>query len=68
MNNSTLWASWMIRGPQHALYYSGDTGYAEHFKTIRAWVRNLSGERHLQTSLGSSRRYGQNRRGNPFAV
>jgi L-ascorbate metabolism protein UlaG (beta-lactamase superfamily) len=36
MNNSTLWASWMIRGPQHALYYSGDTGYADHFKTIRA--------------------------------
>jgi len=36
MNNSTLWASWMIRGPQHALYYSGDTGYADHFKAIRA--------------------------------
>ena len=36
MNNSTLWASWMIQGPQHSLYYSGDTGYADHFKAIRA--------------------------------
>jgi len=35
MNNSTLWASWMLKGPAHALYYSGDTGYASHFKTIR---------------------------------
>lgn len=35
MNNSTLWASWMVKGPQHALFYSGDTGYAGHFKAIR---------------------------------
>jgi L-ascorbate metabolism protein UlaG (beta-lactamase superfamily) len=35
MDNSTLWASWMIRGPAHAVYYSGDTGYAGHFRTIR---------------------------------
>lgn len=36
MNNSTLWASWMVKGPTHSFYFSGDTGYAEHFKTIRA--------------------------------
>ena len=36
MNNSTLWASWMVKGPTHSVYYSGDTGYAEHFKAIRA--------------------------------
>ncbi|MDR7307630.1 MBL fold metallo-hydrolase [Rhodoferax saidenbachensis] len=35
MNNSTLWASWMLKGPNHSAYYSGDTGYAEHFKAIR---------------------------------
>lgn len=36
MDNSTLWSSWMIRGPQHSVYFSGDTGYAGHFKEIRA--------------------------------
>ena len=35
MNNSTLWSSWMLRGAQHAVYFSGDTGYAEHFAEIR---------------------------------
>lgn len=34
MDNSTLWASWVIKGPQHSFYISGDTGYAEHFKAI----------------------------------
>ncbi len=36
MNNSTLWASWMVKGPSHSMYYSGDTGYAGHFRAIRA--------------------------------
>lgn len=36
MNNSTLWASWMVQGPTHSVYFSGDTGYADHFKAIRA--------------------------------
>jgi L-ascorbate metabolism protein UlaG (beta-lactamase superfamily) len=36
MDNSTLWASWMIKGPSHSAYFSGDTGYADHFKTIAA--------------------------------
>jgi L-ascorbate metabolism protein UlaG (beta-lactamase superfamily) len=35
MNNSTLWASWMVKGPTHSMYFSGDTGYADHFKAIR---------------------------------
>nr|WP_295786648.1 MBL fold metallo-hydrolase [Rhodoferax sp.] len=34
MNNSTLWTSWMVKGPTHSLYFSGDTGYADHFKAI----------------------------------
>ena len=35
MNNATLWASWFVKGPEHSVYYSGDTGYAGHFKAIR---------------------------------
>ena len=35
MNNSTLWASWMLKGPTHSVYFSGDTGYASHFAEIR---------------------------------
>ncbi|MBF0430203.1 MAG: MBL fold metallo-hydrolase [Fibrobacteria bacterium] len=30
----TLWASWSIQGPHHNVYFSGDTGYQECFKTI----------------------------------
>ena len=25
--NSTLWASWVLRGPQHSFYFGGDSGY-----------------------------------------
>ena len=35
MDNSTLWASWMIKGANHSAYYSGDTGYTGHFRQIR---------------------------------
>lgn len=35
MDNSTLWSSWMMKGPSHSAYFSGDTGYAGHFKAIR---------------------------------
>lgn len=35
MDNSTLWSSWMLKGPSHSVYYSGDTGYAGHFKDVR---------------------------------
>jgi L-ascorbate metabolism protein UlaG (beta-lactamase superfamily) len=34
MDNSTLWASWYVKGPSHSFYYSGDTGYAPHFTAI----------------------------------
>ncbi|HUR89755.1 MAG TPA: MBL fold metallo-hydrolase [Ramlibacter sp.] len=34
MDNSTLWSSWMIKGPSHSVYFSGDTGYAHHFKDV----------------------------------
>ncbi len=33
-DNSTLWASWMIRSREHSIFYSGDTGYAPHFAEI----------------------------------
>ena len=32
--NSTLWASWVIKSPNESVFFSGDTGYNEHFKTI----------------------------------
>jgi len=35
MDNSTLWASWLVKGPEHSAYFSGDTGYAGHFKAVR---------------------------------
>lgn len=35
MDNSTLWASWLVKGTKHSLYFSGDTGYAGHFAEIK---------------------------------
>jgi len=32
--NTTLWASWAIKGTQQNIYFSGDSGYSEHFKEI----------------------------------
>lgn len=31
---STLWASWVIKSEAESLFFSGDSGYAEHFKEI----------------------------------
>lgn len=31
---STLWASWVLKLPSEAIYFSGDSGYNEHFKAI----------------------------------
>jgi L-ascorbate metabolism protein UlaG (beta-lactamase superfamily) len=32
--NDTLWASWVIQGKEEKLFYSGDSGYGDHFKAI----------------------------------
>jgi L-ascorbate metabolism protein UlaG (beta-lactamase superfamily) len=32
--NETLWSSWVIAGPQHRLFFSGDSGYSKHFADI----------------------------------
>lgn len=32
--DETLWASWVIRNSDHALFFSGDTGYFDGFKQI----------------------------------
>ena len=34
--NETLWASWVVKGPGHRFYFSGDTGYSGHFRAIGA--------------------------------
>jgi L-ascorbate metabolism protein UlaG (beta-lactamase superfamily) len=31
---ATLWSSWTVIGPHHRFYYSGDTGYSNHFREI----------------------------------
>ncbi|MEK4510702.1 MBL fold metallo-hydrolase [Paenibacillus sp. FSL K6-2524] len=33
-SNTTLWCSWVIKGKQTKLYFSGDSGYGPHFKQI----------------------------------
>ena len=32
--NPTLWASWAVLGNKERFYFSGDSGYDEHFKAI----------------------------------
>ena len=32
--NTTLWASWAIQGQQQNIFFSGDSGYSEHYKEI----------------------------------
>ncbi len=32
--NSTLWSSWVINSPKHRIFFSGDSGYFDGFKTI----------------------------------
>ncbi|MCH2215641.1 MAG: MBL fold metallo-hydrolase [Flavobacteriales bacterium] len=32
--NATMWGSWIIRGKDAKLYFSGDSGYGPHFKAI----------------------------------
>lgn len=32
----TLWASWVVQGPEHRIFHSGDTGYFSGFKDIGA--------------------------------
>ncbi|MFJ4713430.1 MBL fold metallo-hydrolase [Streptomyces sp. NPDC088785] len=32
----TLWASWVVAGPDHRVFHSGDTGYFQGFKEIGA--------------------------------
>jgi L-ascorbate metabolism protein UlaG (beta-lactamase superfamily) len=32
--NTTLWGSWVIKGAQENIYFSGDGGYGPHFKEI----------------------------------
>jgi L-ascorbate metabolism protein UlaG (beta-lactamase superfamily) len=31
---ATFWSSWSIAGPKHRVFYSGDTGFSDHFQLI----------------------------------
>lgn len=33
-DNTTLWASWVLKTEKHNIYFSGDSGYDTHFKEI----------------------------------
>lgn len=35
MGSPTLWTSWVIEGPEHTVFHSGDSGYGTHFAEIR---------------------------------
>jgi len=32
--NETLWTSWVMKGPRHRVFFSGDSGYSSAFKRI----------------------------------
>ncbi|MGK2321446.1 MBL fold metallo-hydrolase [Gordonia rhizosphera] len=34
--NLTQWASWSVAGPTHRFFFSGDTGFSEHFEEVGA--------------------------------
>jgi L-ascorbate metabolism protein UlaG (beta-lactamase superfamily) len=34
--NETLWSSWVVKGPRHRFFFSGDSGYSTAFRTIGA--------------------------------
>lgn len=36
VRNNTLWASWVLAGPEHRVYFGGDTGYTKAFATAGA--------------------------------
>jgi L-ascorbate metabolism protein UlaG (beta-lactamase superfamily) len=33
-NNETLWTSWVVKGPRHRFFFSGDSGYSDAFARI----------------------------------
>lgn len=35
-NNETLWTSWVVKGPRHRVFFSGDSGYSTAFASIGA--------------------------------
>ncbi len=36
LNNRTLWATWVVKGPRNRFFFSGDSGYTDQFKAIGA--------------------------------
>ena len=36
LQNRTLWATWVVKGPRNRFFFSGDSGYTDQFKAIGA--------------------------------
>jgi len=34
VSNDSLWTSWVVKGPKHSVFHSGDSGYSPHFTKI----------------------------------
>ncbi len=41
MSSNTLWTSWVVQGPKHTIFHSGDSGYSQHFKEIGQRFNNI---------------------------
>ena len=41
MSKNTLWTSWVVSGPEHKVFHSGDSGYSPHFKQIGEKFANI---------------------------
>lgn len=41
MSSDTLWTSWVVQGPKHSVFHSGDSGYSPHFKAIGEKFKNI---------------------------
>ena len=54
--NTTLWSSWVVTGPQHRVFFGGDTGYTPAFAGIGAQLRPVrpdpAADRRLQRRAG----------------
>jgi len=41
LSKNTLWTSWVVSGPEHIVFHSGDSGYSLQFKQIGEKFSNI---------------------------